>query len=58
VSHVGVDHALGAIGAATLIAAGLLWVARQTKYWLWVLLGGLVGILILVGSFLLGVALL
>lgn len=52
------NHALGAVGAAVLIAAGLLWVARQTRYWLWVLLGGLVGLLVLVGAFLLGAALL
>jgi hypothetical protein len=52
-----VNHALGAVAAATFIAAGLLWVARQTKYWLWVLLGGLVGILVLVGMFLLGAVL-
>jgi uncharacterized membrane protein YedE/YeeE len=52
-----VNHdALGTVGAAAIIAAGLLWVARQTKYWLWVLLGGLVGILVLVGAFLLGAA--
>jgi hypothetical protein len=46
-----VKHHRGALGSATLVAAGVLWVARSTAYWLAVLVGGLVGILLLVGLF-------
>jgi hypothetical protein len=51
-----VNDAAGTLAAAIVIAVGLTWFFRQTRYWLWVFLGGFIGVLALVLAFLLGAA--